>query len=134
MRADDQAGIIGGERLARRSPSNGPPGGRSSCDATNDTYLGRFRSSQGETAGLDFDRATGKLYIWHNIGPNFLEVTSLRSTRQGDERKLDTVQEYTGPRPGNLEGFAVGPAGTCLVTDDDNAQNEGVTLYRRFKP
>jgi len=104
-------------------------------NATNSTctYLGSNLTARAETADLDFDRAAGRLYIWHNLGPNDLEVATLNSTLQGRQRKLHTVAEYRGPRPGNLEGFALGPGGLCLITDDDNAGNEGVVIYRHFK-
>jgi len=102
------------------------------------TYCGSNQTSRAETADLAFDRATGKLYIWHNIGANFLEVAELNSTLNGSVRRLRTLIEYTGPRTGNLEGFAlVSTPETndwCLMTDDGNENGEGVVLYQQFRP
>ena len=109
-----------------------------STNASTYTYCGSNQTSQVETTDLAFDRATGKLYLWHNVGPNYLEVAELNSTSNGNIRRLRTLIEYTGPRAGNLEGFAlVSTPETndwCLITDDDNANSEGVTLYRQFQP
>jgi hypothetical protein len=104
------------------------------------TYVGSNQTSRTETADLEFDRATGKLYIWHNPGSlsNFLEVAELNSTVTNGLRRLHTLIEYSGPRTGNLEGFGLAHnAGTddwCMVTDDANANSEGVALYRQFRP
>ena len=102
------------------------------------TYCGSNQTSQAETADLAFDRVTGKLYIWHNIGANYLEVAELNSTLNGSVRRLRTLIEYTGPRTGNLDGFAlVSTPETndwCLMTDDGNENGEGVTLYQQFRP
>jgi hypothetical protein len=107
---------------------------------TNNTfaYLGRYKTGEAETAGIEFDRATGKLYIWHNLGPNYLEVTELNSYLEGAERRLRPLIEYVGPRSGNLEGFALTPtAGTnhwCFLTDDDNLDGEAILWFRQFLP
>jgi hypothetical protein len=102
------------------------------------TYCGSNQTSRAETADLTFDRGTGKLYIWHNTGANYLEVAELNSTINGSVRRLRTLIEYTGPRTGNLEGFAlVSTPETndwCMMTDDSNANSEGVVLYRQFRP
>jgi hypothetical protein len=102
------------------------------------TYVGSNLTARAETADLAFDRATGKLYIWHNIGSNFLEVAELNSSVTGSVRRLRTLIEYVGPRTGNLEGFGVVSTPQtddwCMVTDDSNANSEGVVLYRQFRP
>lgn len=46
-------------------------------------FVGAYRTSQSESSGLEFDRSTGLLYIWHNTYPNYLEVTELASYRDG---------------------------------------------------
>ena len=102
-------------------------------------YVGRYRTGEAETAGLEFDRSTGKLYLWHNIGSNFLEVTELGSYVDGSERRLRPLIEYIGPRTGNLEGFALAPTpdtnNWCFVTDDDNNPNgEAILWFRQFQP
>jgi hypothetical protein len=101
-------------------------------------YVGRYKTGRPETAGLEFDRTSGRLLIWHNTGGNFLEVTDLSSHADGPDRRLRQIVEYAGPRDGNLEGFALAPAeGTnawCFITDDDNGNGEAVMWYRRFHP
>ncbi len=107
---------------------------------TNDSYgyVGRYKTGQKETASLEFDRSTGKLYIWHNTGANYLEVTRLNSYVDGSDRRLRQIIEYTGPRKGNLEGFALTPTSEpnnwCFITDDNNSNGEAITWYRQFKP
>jgi len=101
-------------------------------------YVGKYKTSRTETAGLEFDRSTGKLYIWHNTGANYLEVTELNSYIDGADRKLRTIVEYTGPRSGNLEGFACTPTeetnNWCFVADDNNLNTEAIVWYRQFEP
>lgn len=107
------------------SPSNGVYG-----------YAGRFLTGRDETAGLEFDRSSGLLLVWHNTGANYLEVVDLSSAAEGSERRFRQIAEYSGPRRGNLEGFAVVPADSsntwCFVTDDDNKDGEAIVWYRRF--
>lgn len=101
-------------------------------------YVGRYTTSRPETAGLEFDRTTGKLYIWHNYGNNYLEVTELSSYVDGADRRLRQLIEYDGPRSGNLEGFALAPTpetnNWCFITDDDNYSGQAVTWYQAFEP
>ncbi len=101
-------------------------------------YIGRYKTGRTETAGLEFDRSTGNLYVWHNIGSNYLEVVELRSEPEGAERRLRQLSEYVGPRTGNLEGFALaptkGPDPWCFITDDNNVKGEAVMWYRHFRP
>ncbi len=107
---------------------------------TNNTfaYVGRYKTGETETAALEFDRSTGKLYIWHNTGNNYLEVAELGSYPVGAERRLRPLIEYVGPRTGNLEGFAVTPTtGTnhwCFLTDDDNLDGQAILWFRQFLP
>jgi hypothetical protein len=99
-------------------------------------FVGAYKSSQAESSGLGFDRSSGLLYIWHNIGPNYLEVTKLSSRADGNERRLSTVAEFVGPKGGNLEGIAISPAtekhGLCLIVDDDNQDGAALMLFRQF--
>jgi hypothetical protein len=101
-------------------------------------YVGRYKTGRTETAGLEFDRSTGKLWVWHNIGVNYLEVTELNSYVDGSDRRLRPIIEYVGPRSGNLEGFAMTPTpdtnSWCFITDDNNANGEAIVWYRRFEP
>ncbi len=102
-------------------------------------FVGRYQTGRAEIAELCFDRATGRLFIWHNTGSNYLEAVELGSTLSGFVRRLRPRAEYYGPRTGNLEGFALVPdsstnaAGGCIVTDDDNSGGEAVLWYRRFR-
>ncbi len=104
------------------------------------TFVGRYKTGRTETAGLEFDRATGQLYIWHNTGLNYLEVVELNSYPDGPDRRFRQLAEYIGPRIGNLEGFALVPsaatnaAGGCILTDDDNLSGEAILWYREFQP
>ncbi|MES2921172.1 MAG: thrombospondin type 3 repeat-containing protein [Verrucomicrobiota bacterium] len=101
------------------------------------SYYGKLLTSQAETADITFDRATGKLYIWHNTGSNYLEVAELNSTVFGAERKFRTMIEYLGPRTGNLEGIApafnqVGDDWILMTDDDNNPAGEALTLYKHL--
>lgn len=101
-------------------------------------YIGQFKTGRNEIAGLEFDRDAGKLYIWHNTGVNYLEVTELNSYVVGSDRRLRQIVEYTGPRSGNLEGFAMAPISEadhwCFITDDNNEGCEAIVWYRQFQP
>jgi hypothetical protein len=105
----------------------------------NDTfaYHGKINSSQPEIADLAFDRNSGMLYLWHNLGTNYLEVAELNSTPVGGNRRFRTLIEYTGPRRGNLEGLALvsNIAGDdwILLADDDNEFGEALTLYKHLR-
>ena len=111
-------------------------------DRTGDAwdFVGRYQTGRAETADLEFDRATGRLFVWHNVGSNYLEIVELRSVVSGAHRRLRPLAEYFGPRTGNLEGFALVPSaagngsGGCVLTDDDNLNREAVTWYRQFQP
>lgn len=100
-------------------------------------YVGRYKTGRSETAGLEFDRSSGKLAIWHNTGDNYLEIAELASDVDGAERRLRQIAEYVGPRRGNLEGFAMTPLnGTntwCFMADDDNRNGEAIVWYRQFR-
>jgi len=81
-------------------------------------YLGRFETGEQETAGLEFDRSQGVLYLWHDDSFDQLEMTRLSSTVNGAERKLDSLLTYAGPAleplmSDNLEGIAIAPLDEC---------------------
>ena len=111
-------------------------------DRTGDAwdFVGRYKTGRAETADLEFDRATGRLFVWHNTGSNYLETVELRSVVSGSSRRLRPLAETVGPRTGNLEGFALVPSaatndsGGCVLTDDDNLNREAVMWYRQFQP
>jgi hypothetical protein len=99
-------------------------------------FVGEYKTSRTESSGLEFDRSSGLLYIWHNTGPNYLEVTGLASHQDGRQRRLSTVTEFYGPKGGNLEGIAISPQakkkGLCLIVDDDNQDGAAVMLFSNF--
>jgi hypothetical protein len=103
-------------------------------------YVGVYKSSRKESCGLEFDRSTGLLYIWHNIGDNFLEIAKLSSYQDGNDRRLITIAEFIGPKKGNLEGIAISPADTgkkkqqVLFVDDDNQDGAALMWFRQFDP
>jgi len=109
-------------------------------DSTYD-FVGAYRTRRAESAGLEFDRSNGYLYIWHNTGSNYLEITTLASYLNSGERYLTPIAEFTGPAgsSGNLEGIGIPPASGaenwCLMVDDGtNGSNGGVRLFTTFDP
>lgn len=106
-------------------------------------FVGEYLTDKLEVAGLEFDRSTGLLYIWHGIDNNYLEVTRLSSTESGDERKLDTVRVYNGYSPplfgsGNQEGIAILPKDECtngnrgLFITTDGGGYYSLLLFKQF--
>jgi hypothetical protein len=83
-------------------------------------FVGDYFTDRDETAGMEFDRSTGLLYILHGGSHNVVEVASMSSTLVGKDRKLDTIKVYTGPAPvplmgDNYEGFAVVSKDDCVA-------------------
>lgn len=102
-------------------------------------FVGAYKTSRTESSGLEFDRSTGKLYVWHNLGSNYLEVVSLASDALPDgSRKLRQIVEYDGPKAGNLEGVALTPATArehgAFLADDDNQDGAALMRFQRFAP
>lgn len=101
--------------------------------------VGEYKTSRGESSGLEFDRSSGKLYIWHNTGSNYLELTDLRSYLRADgKRQFYSTREYLGPKTGNLEGVALTPAADgdpwYFATDDDCQNGVALMWFRSFRP
>jgi len=100
-------------------------------------YVGAYATRRSESSDLEFDRSNGRLYIWHNTGPNYLEVTNLSSYLNG-ERYLTPIAEFFGPKTGNLEGIGILPASDsnnwCLITDDDNQDGAALMWFKNFNP
>jgi hypothetical protein len=97
-------------------------------------FVGEYETAASETAGLEFDRSTGLLYILHGAGMNTVEVARLSSQPSGSVRRLDTLRIHTGPGThalgsGNYEGIAITPITDCandlrrlfLTVDGGNA-------------
>jgi hypothetical protein len=76
-------------------------------------FVGKYKTSRSESCDLSFDRTTGLLYILHNAGSNYLEVTNLSTTTISGEKKFIETNEYFIPTPPganiNIEGFAITP-------------------------
>jgi len=109
-------------------------------------FVGKYKTGRNESSDLAFDRSTGLLYILHNIGANYLEVTDL-TLAPVSETKFTTVSEYYLPNPGdgntNIEGFAIMPKCESLVTgsaflcrDVESDEDDAIKLdaIRWFNP
>ena len=107
-------------------------------DSNTDHYVGRYATGRPESSGLEFDRSTGKLYVWHNTQGNFLEEVDLASTAVSGGRRLTQLREWRAPKGGNLESIALTPADSyeheAFITDDDNQQGFGLMRYRQWNP
>jgi len=80
---------------------------------TNDfAYVGKYKTNETESCDAAFDRSTGLLYILHNTGDNYLEVTNMTTTLVSGTYKFVTEKEFLIPNPTgsvNVEGFALSP-------------------------
>ena len=107
-------------------------------DSKDVNFVGSYKTSRAESSGLEFDRSTGLLFIWHNIGSNYLEAAKLSSYVDGKERRLETLVEFVGPKKGNLEGIALSPVDKntmeCLIVDDDNQDEAALMWFRKVTP
>ena len=116
-------------------------------DQSNDfLFVGKYKTSRSESCGLSFDKTTGLLYILHNIGSNFLEVTDLTSSIQNGEHTFSTIVEYFVPATignNNIEGVAVAEkcpdnsnVSAFLCRDASNSQGSSVIsdILRWFQP
>jgi hypothetical protein len=102
------------------------------------SFIGGYKTARTESSGLEFDRSTGKLFIWHNIGTNYIEVTDLTSTVSGIGRQVNKLVEFNGPKSGNLEGIAFTPACSdkhwYFSTDDGNSNGMALMWFLQFEP
>ncbi len=93
-------------------------------------FVGEYKTSADEIAALEFDRASGLLYIWHGAEFNTLEVARLSSTETKKKRRFEAAVIFQGPDTvlfgsDNHEGLAVvsvdecagGKRGLFLTTD-----------------
>ncbi|RLB55830.1 MAG: hypothetical protein DRJ42_05080 [Deltaproteobacteria bacterium] len=84
------------------------------------TFVGEYQTGGDETAGLEFDRSTGQLFIWHDSSIDQIEVVRLSSTVAAGGRRMDTIVTYDGPElitlmSNNIEGIAVKPIEDCTA-------------------
>ena len=102
-------------------------------------FVGEYLTGERDTSGLEFDRSTGQLYIWHDKGIDILSVSDLASTPVSDRvRQLNISKSYDGPSSQNNEGIAVLPANECIggersffMTIDDGGSNS-LRWYQQF--
>ena len=101
-------------------------------------FVGKYATGRTESSGLELDRSNGHLYVWHNLGANYLEEVDLASTAVSGGRRLNQFREWVAPKRGNLESIALTPADAyeheVFITDDDNQQGYGLMRYRDFAP
>jgi len=102
-------------------------------------FVGSYYTSRSESSGLEFDRSTGYLFVWHNIDSNYLEVTNLGSYNRGDDtRQLNRQVQYISPKSGNIEGVALTPAADhenkLFFVDDDNQDGFALMSFDQFEP
>ena len=106
-------------------------------------FVGEYLTEKQETAGLEFDRSTGLLYIWHGQGNSHLEVARLSSTEVEGDRKLDAIRIYDGFAPvllgsKNHEGVAILPIEECvdghrgLFVTTDGGGYSSLLLFQQF--
>lgn len=108
-------------------------------DSNDVAFVASYKTLRPESSGLEFDRTAGYLYIWHNTGSNFLEVSDLSSyVGAGNARYFTTTKEFFGPKGGNLEGIAIVPAASgerwAFMTDDDNQNGAALMWFAHFDP
>lgn len=109
-------------------------------------YVGKYKTNEDESCDLEFDRSTGMLYILHNTGDNYLEVTDLSTAIVSGDRKFVIKNEYLLPVPSgntNIEGFAITPkcddsthvnAFLCRDVASDESSSYLKDCLRRFSP
>lgn len=105
-------------------------------DSDTFTFVGAYRTSYSETAGLEFDRSTGLLYIWHGDA-NDLEVTSLDSYIENGERRLTPRGYFDLPGNANIEGIALPPATNdlkFLYLTRDGGGEDALRWFDEFDP
>jgi hypothetical protein len=99
-------------------------------------FVGEYLTGRAETSGLEFDRSTGRLYIYHDAGIDILAVSDLTSTPvSGLVRQFTIIKAYDGPSNANNEGIAVVPSEGAersffLTTDGGGARS--LSWYKQF--
>lgn len=106
-------------------------------------FVGEYDTSADETAALEFDRASGQLYIWHGAEHNTLEVVRLSSTETKNKRRFETSVIFQGPDTvlfgsDNHEGLAVASVDECagdqrsLFMTTDGGNFWSLLWYKQF--
>jgi len=86
-------------------------------------HVGTYASSASAAEGLEFDRSTGTLLIWHGSSLNQLEITWLSSLFISGTRRLEPIVVYNRSIAGGIDGVAVESA-----IDDCSANGRGLFL------
>ena len=106
-------------------------------------FVGSYRTGASETAGLEFDRSAGELYIWHDDAFDTLEVARLSSSEVDGQRVIDAARIYQGPGKmlfgsDNHEGIALMSTPECqggrrgLFMTTDGGSFWSLLWYRQF--
>jgi len=109
-------------------------------------FVGEYATTRSETAALEFDRANGLLYIFHNLKAatwNETQVTDLTSSNVSDQRQFTTICEYDAPPDAggntNMEGIALIHSDACDVDHDryffitvDGGDQESLKWFHKF--
>ena len=110
-------------------------------------YVGKYKTNRSESCDLAFDNSIGMLYILHNTGSNYLEVTDLTTSDiTGNGKQFNLKAEYLLPTPTNntnIEGFAItekcpatNTVSAWLCRDASSSDNTSVKtdVLRWFSP
>ena len=106
------------------------------------TFVGEYQTDYDETAGLEFDRSSGLLYVWHDELHDILSVLDLTSTEVTgmSYRQFNVVESYFGPSSSNYEGIALVSGADCrgggrslFMTIDDGGAF-ALAWYQEFSP
>lgn len=106
-------------------------------------FVGKYATGATETAGLEFDRSTGLLFIWHGGSFNTLEVARLGSNPADPTHRLNTVRIYESPGSiplitDNHEGIALTSNAACdggnrsLFLTTDGASAWSLLRFNQF--
>jgi len=108
-------------------------------------FVGKYKTSRNESCDLAFDRSTGLLYILHNTGANYLQVSNF-SLSASPEATFSVISEYFVANPTgsnqNIEGFALmpkcgnlnGSAFLCRDASSGDAVSVRQDVLRQFDP
>ncbi len=100
-------------------------------------FVGQYQTAYSESSGLEFDRDSGKLHIWHNTAGNVIEINDLTSLSNGSGlRQMTTLELIQSPKGGNIEGIAFthesSGEGYWWFTDDANQNGGGLMWFQHY--
>ena len=103
-------------------------------------FVGEYETPHNEVAGLEFDRSSGELFVWHDAGHDILSVLDLASVGvvPNVRRRFNELGRFDGPNSANNEGIAIVPISDCVggsrdffMTTDDG-EEDSLRWYREF--